>query len=431
MTEERFDCIVVGAGVAGSIAAYTLAQAGAEVLLIDRGNSAGAKNMTGGRLYAHSLEYIIPDFWEEAPVERRVVREIVSFVTPDSLVSVDFKTSKYTPETPHSFTILRAEFDRWVAEKAESAGAMVASGVRVDNLVVRDGKIVGVVADGDEFYADLVIAADGVNSLLAQKAGLRKELATHEVAVGVKEVIELPEGAIEERFGLQNGEGLAQLFVGDCTRGLQGGGFLYTNKNTLSLGLVFGLEGLKDTHLKVADLIEEFRNHPHIQPLVTGGRIVEYSAHLIPEAGLKMMPPLVEDGLLLVGDAAGFVINTGYMVRGMDLAIQSGYLAAQAVLKAKKAGNFGKDNLKKQYEEKIKESFIYKDLSTFKKAHSFMENPRLYSAYPELMEEIMYKVFTVTTTPQKPLREKLMGVVRGKVPLTKLIADAWKGATSL
>src|SRR5690606_12701108 len=211
---------------------------GLEVVIIERGNYAGRKNMTGGRLYGHSLEKIIPNFAAEAPVERKVTKERGSVLTGDSAVTVDFYAGALGDQPHASYTVLRGVFDQWLAGKAEEAGAVLATGVRVDELLLEDGKVVGVKAGEDVLEADVVILADGVNSLLAQQAGLRKELQPQDVAVGVKEVIELPEKVIEDRFNLNGDEGLSWLFAGACTGGIIGGGFLYTNKSSLSLGLV-------------------------------------------------------------------------------------------------------------------------------------------------------------------------------------------------
>jgi electron transfer flavoprotein-quinone oxidoreductase len=427
-TEERFDAIVVGAGPAGSIAAYCMAKAGLEVLLIERGTAPGAKNMTGARLYGHSLHKVMPNFWEEAPVERRVNREMVTFMTGKSAISLDVKSEKFS-ETP-SFTVLRSEFDAWLASKAEEAGAMVASGVRVDELLIEDGKVVGVRCDEDEMYANVVIAADGVNSLLAQKAGLRGELLPKHVATGVKEVIELPRQVIEDRFNLNGDSGAAQLFVGECTRGLQGGGFLYTNKHSISLGLVITAEEFAHTEYRISDLMEEFKLHPAIQPLIEGGKVVEYSAHLVPEGGLGMMPPLVGDGLLIVGDAAGLVLNTGYMVRGMDFAIASGEAAAYAVVTAKKVGDYTKQGLA-LYKTALENSFVLQDLKTYSKAPEFMENHRIFAQYPGLVEEMMVNLFTVNGVPAKPLRKSMLQTIKRHGGLMQLAKDAWKGVRAL
>ena len=270
-------------------------------------------------MYSHALNRIFPDFWEEAPVGRPVAREVLTFLDGDRSVSVQCQDLAWTKPPVHSFTLLRAEFDAWLASKAEEAGAMLACNIRVDELLREDGKVVGIRAGEDEMMADVVIAADGVNSILAQQAGLARIPAPRQVATGFKQIIELPAGSIEQRFQLPEGLGAAQLFVGDCTKGLAGGGFLYTNKDSVSLGLVVNVEALQQGEFKTPELLEDFKANPHVAPFIEGGTVAEYSAHLIPEAGFAMMPQLFTDGFLVAGDAAGFVLNLGYVVRGMDL----------------------------------------------------------------------------------------------------------------
>ncbi|MFH1090904.1 MAG: FAD-dependent oxidoreductase, partial [Pseudomonadota bacterium] len=219
MSEDRFDVIIVGAGPAGTVTGYVCAQAGLEVLIIERGDTPGSKNMSGGRLYGHSLEKIMPGFAAQAPVQRRVARETISMLTPQSSFSLDFQSALLCGEGQDSYTVLRAEFDQWLAAKAEEAGAVLAGNVRVDDLLRHNGRVSGVVAGPDEMAADIVVAADGVNSLLAQKAGLKKELKPGQVSVGVKEVMALPQETINDRFGLKGDEGAARLFVGEATKG--------------------------------------------------------------------------------------------------------------------------------------------------------------------------------------------------------------------
>ena len=171
-----------------------------------------------------------------------------------------------------SYTVLRAPFDEWLAGKAEEMGAMVACGIRVDGLIEKDGRISGVIAGEDEMYADVVVAADGVNSLLAQKAGLIGEIDFNTVGVGVKEVIELPASTIEERFRLTNPEeGVACMILG-CTEGIHGGGFLYTNKESISLGCVF-MPGEVARHKKsIQEIFQDLKMHPAIYSLIAGGK---------------------------------------------------------------------------------------------------------------------------------------------------------------
>ncbi len=425
--EEKFAAIVIGAGPAGSTAAYTLAREGLEVLLLERGTSPGSKNMSGGRMYSHALNRIFPGFWEEAPVERVVVKEIITFMNQGQSVSLSIQDLSWTKPPYHSFTLLRSEFDAWLAAKAEEAGAVLACGVRVDDVLIDKGRVVGIRAGEDEVLADVVIAADGANSLIAQKAGLARMFSPGQVATGVKQVIKLPPENIGQRFQVDSHCGAAQLFVGDCTKGMQGGGFIYTNKSTISLGLVIKAEELQKTHYKVTDLIEDFKLNPHIQPLVEGGEVVEYSAHLVPEAGIYMMPQLFGDGILVAGDAAGFVLNLGYTVRGMDFAIASGEAAAKTVLEARKNRDFTRQGLS-VYLQLLKESFVLKDLEFYRNAPHFMKNQRLFKAYPELACSLLSKMFTVDGASPVHLIGKLLNQLKeSKVRLTQLVGDGWKG----
>ncbi len=428
MADDKFTAIVVGAGPAGSTAAMTLAREGCDVLLVEKGPSPGAKNMFGGRMYCHVLNRLIPEFWEQAPVERAVVSENITFLNEGRSVSLSCRNEDWARQPFHSFTLLRAEFDAWLASKAEEAGAVLACNVRVDDVLFEGGKVVGIRAGEDELFSDVVIAADGVNSIIAQKAGLAGMASASQVATGVKMVVELPPDLIDQRFQLSGNEGAVILFVGDCTAGMQGGGFLYTNKNTVSLGLVINTARLQHSDRKLPDLIEDFRNGPHIAPLLEGGEVVEYSAHLVPEAGMAMMPQLFGDGILVTGDAAGLVLNLGFIVRGMDFAAASGEAAARAVLEAKTRGDFSRSALG-TYRKLLEESFVLKDLEFYSKVPVFMDNPRLYEKYPGLVTSVMSDLFTVDgAQPQRLLKKGLAEMKKNGVSLTGLATDCWRGA---
>ena len=207
-----FDAIVVGAGCAGSVAAYTLASAGKSVLVVERGQYAGAKNMTGGRIYTHSLKKVFPNY-QEAPLQRKVTHERISLMSPDSNFTIDYAARELEESGKESYTVLRGPFDQWLAEQAENAGAEFIYGIAVEDLIIEDGKVKGILAFGDEITSDVVILADGVNSLLTSKAGLSKKApAIHQVAVGAKETIELPADVVESRFLCNPGEGASWLF---------------------------------------------------------------------------------------------------------------------------------------------------------------------------------------------------------------------------
>ncbi|MCL2891527.1 FAD-dependent oxidoreductase [Brenneria tiliae] len=429
MSEEKFDAIVVGAGVAGCVAGYIMAQAGLEVLVIERGNSAGSKNMTGGRLYAHSLEKIMPGFAQEAPVERKVAREKISFLTDDSAVTLDFHSQQPDSPSQASYTVLRNLFDPWLMEKAEAAGAQFIPGVRVDALLREGNRVTGVQAGDDALEASVVILADGVNSLLGRSIGMVPPPSPHHYAVGVKELISLPSSQIEDRFNLSAGEGAAWLFAGAPSNGLMGGGFLYTNRDTLSLGLVCGLGDMARASKSVPQMMEDFKRHPAIRPLIAGGELLEYSAHMVPEGGLAMVPPLADDGVMIVGDAAGMCLNLGYTVRGMDLAVASAEAAALTAIEAKNQQDFSAGGLA-GYRKKLEQSFVLRDMHHYRKLPALMETPRLFDQYPRMAADIMRDMFIIDGSPAKPLRTKIVKRAR-QVGLMNLLKDGIKGAGAL
>ena len=262
MSDADFDIIVVGSGCAGAVAAYVAASAGKSVLVVERGNYAGAKNMTGGRIYSHSLKEVFPDFESEAPLERKITHERIAMLASESEMTIDFTSPVLAEEGKDSYSVLRGPFDQWLAEKAEEAGAEYICGIAVEELLKDEaGNVVGIRAGEDEITSQVVIVAEGVNTLLSERCLGNARPAPHQMAVGIKEVFELPAGVIEDRFLLPEGEGAAMLFVGDCTHGKVGGGFLYTNKDSISLGLVATIstaaDGGNDT--PVYQMLEDFK----------------------------------------------------------------------------------------------------------------------------------------------------------------------------
>jgi len=398
-----------------------MAKAGLEVMVVERGDDCGDKNVTGGRLYGHSLEKIIPGFAEEAPIERKVVKEKISLLTEGGALDIGFANEKLSAKPENaSYTVLRAKFDAWLAEKAEEAGVELISGIRVDECMVEDGKVVGIRAGEDEITADVVILADGVNSLLAQKLGMKKELEPAQVAVGAKEVIKLSEEIINERFGVKSGEGVAWMSAGDPTLGGFGGGFFYTNKDSISLGICATLSDIGHSDVSVPKMLDRFANHPAIAPYLEGGEIIEYSGHLVPEEGIHMVPELYGDGVLVTGDAAGFCINLGFTVRGMDFAIESGRLAAETVIRAKNAGNFSKAALS-YYKQLIDNSFIGRDLDQAKGFPTLLTKRGIFENLPALADDIASKLFTVDGTPNNGIAMYIVNAIAEQTSATDLV----------
>jgi len=410
---EKVDCIIVGGGLAGLSAAYGLASEGLEVMVSERGDYSGAKNVTGGRLYVSPIRQIYPELWETAPFERPVVRELVTLMGDGAHTTIELASERFATPPHQSYTVLRARFDQWLADQVMEKGGMVITKNRVDDLLLEDGRVIGIRAGGDDIGADVTIVAEGVLGLLATKAGLREGLRPEDHAVGFKEIIELPEGVIQDRWHLNDGEGAAHLFMGSVTRGMLGGGFIYTNKDSLCVGIVVGMEHLrKDAEqMNSYKLLDAFKEMPMIKPLVDGGTTVEYAAHAIYEGGIAKSPRLSGDGYLLVGDTAGLSLNALVTVRGMDFAIASGYHAARAVVGARTRGDFSAASLA-QYDQALKSSFVLQDLETAREIPHTIENPRLFSHYPQAVSRLMEQVFTIGPGPSKKLSSTVIGGVR-------------------
>ncbi len=419
---EKFDVIIVGAGPGGCAAAYSLARMGFNVLILERGKYPGAKNVMGGRMYTDALNRLIPEFWKEAPVERRVAREKLTLLCNKASVTLDFQDEMLL-EPPNSFTILRAKFDQWFAGKAVEAGATLVPNIKVDDLLWKNERVAGIVAGGDTIEANVVIAADGAVSLMAEKACLKK-FNVSEFSIGMKELIEIPAQVIEDRFNLASEEGAAQLFIGQCTKQIPGGGFIYTNRTSLSVGIVVYAKQLIEKRIEVHEIIREFNLNPAIAKLIAGGKIVEYSAHVIPEASRT---GLFTDGMLVVGDAAGLLVNSGITLRGMDMAIASGTAAAQAVKIATERNDFSKKSLS-HYEYLLKNDFVLKDMETFKRAPGFVQNARLYSLYPELACRLFHRIALVKGE-KKRVFDELLEETKGES--VNILLDMIKGMRAL
>lgn len=428
-TDDDFDVIVVGAGPAGSTAATVLARAGLEVMLVERGTTPGSKNLSGGRLYGHSLGLVHPDFATQAPVERVITKERISLLTETSSTSVEFASAELAGANA-SYSVLRAPLDQWLADQAEAAGATLVTGVRVDELILRDGIVRGILAGEDELTAKVVLLADGAISLLARRAGLIGAPDPHHYAVGAKEVIELGESTVSDRFGLAPGEGCAWMFDGHVTDGHIGGGFLYTNRDSVSLGVVTTIGDLDYSPTRVPEMLERLKAHPVVAPLIAGGTLAEYGGHVALEGGYHAVPQVVHPGALILGDAAGFGINAGYTIRGMDLAIESGRLAAQAVISAHQRSDYSAASLA-EYSRLLKDSFVLTDLHHYRRFPAFLEGTRrMFGAYPKLAADVMQPLFTVDGRPPEPLTRTIRRALR-PIGLGHLARDAWRGLAAI
>jgi len=397
---DKIDVVIVGAGLSGLACAYKLAEKDMQVIVVERGDFPGSKNVTGGSLYTMPIRAMVGDMLEGAPFERKIVRERWSLLGEDNSLGIDLTSEKFRKED-HSFSILRATFDRWLADKLMEKGVFVIPKYRVDDLLWEDGHIAGVRAGQEEIYAHVVVAADGVLSFMGEKAGLKPKMSPHNYAVGIKEIIELPEEKINDRFNVEPGEGVAHLFLGDVTKGLFGGGFLYTNKESVSLGIVVGIKALIESkqNFEAHTLMDMFKERYELRTLIKDGLLSEYSAHVIPEGGLGEISRLYGNGIILTGDAAGFALNMGVTVRGMEFAIASGIKAAETIIQAKEANDFSEKSLA-QYEARLKETFVLKDLQTCKDMPAFLDNESFFAFYPKCFPDLVEKVMWFDQGPK-------------------------------
>ena len=408
--EDKVDLIVAGGGLAGLTAGYVAAKEGLSVLVIERGNYSGSKNVMGGVLYSYPLKDLIPSFWEEAPVEREIEEENFWFLTEDAAFKVGHKNKVFS-QKHNNFTVFRAKFDRWFASKfeevAEKSGGMLIPETRVDEVLVEDGRVVGVTCGGEKLYSNCVIIADGVTSLLTEKLQLRPPLTPNSVALAIKEVLSLPSSKIEDRFCLEKNTGATIELYGYITRGMLGTGFIYTNKDTLSIGIGCLLSDFLKTRVKPYELLDSFKSHPVIKPLLEGTKEEEYLAHLIPEAGYNALPKLYGEGVMVVGDAA-LLVNSIHR-EGSNLAIASGKMASEVVVEAHKKGDFSSNSLS-VYEERLRQSFVIKDLQKYANLFPFLgKNPQFLTTYIEVINKFFEEMLTVDGVPKQDKQKAVLG----------------------
>ena len=423
-----FDVVVVGAGPAGSCAALVAARAGLRVALIERGPFPGSKNMYGGVVYPRILDQLVPRWWEQAPVQRWITRRATMVLTATQAMSVDFRSQAWSKPPYNGATAIRPDWDHWLASLAEQAGATLVCSTTVTGLLRDDdGTVRGVRTDrpDGDLAARVVIACDGVNSFLAKQAGLYPHDDAANYTLGVKETLSLPKAVIDERFNVRDRDGVDIEILGG-TGGVNGGGFVYTNLDSVSIGMVLKLPKLAAQQRRPEELIAELKAHPAIAPLIEGGELLEYSAHLIPEAGLAMMPQMVTAGMLVAGDAAALCLAAGIWLEGVNFAMASGMYAGEAAVEAIAAGDVGSGGLA-GYTLRLERSFVLRDHRKLRRAPSLVLSDRVQHRYPAMVTNTVERMFRVDNPEPKAGLRRILREERKRagVRLRDLARDAW------
>lgn len=416
----EYDVIVVGAGPGGSAAALTLARKGVKVLLLERTRAPGDGNVSGGVLYGdftkgYGLMDLVPGFEDEAPLERKVISHEVDILSaPDDRSrsyrryrldgnSILARLGLFTVEieTGHNYTVTRSEFDPWFAQKAVAAGAELMVETTVSALLTdqvgdervegsdQEPVVHGVKTSRGEIRSKLVIDSAGVTSGLVEAAGLRGTLGPRQLYHAVKHVFRLPSQEVDKRFTLREGEGRAVNCFGDFMLGVSGSAFIYTNRETVSVGIVASVDSMVRSFTErfdkvgtLRDVLEAFESHPYAAELLEGGELLESSAHNIPRGPTAMLKKPYASGYLPTGDALGAFIKIGPLFDGMRRAIASGIMAGEAYLLASESGSYRASNLSR-YRDML--APLYEDVNRSGRESFFSESGFAYSTLPRIL----------------------------------------------
>ncbi len=399
------DVAIVGGGLAGISSAITAAKNGLSVIVLERGEYSGSKNVSGGRMYIHSLKKLMGEKFKDAPLELPIKKETFEIYNKNRKTTFSFENN----EKDDSYSILRSKFDRWLASEAENNGVAISYSTLVTN-VRRENGIMVVESNRGDIRTPLVIESDGASSFVSRYLGLSKgmnykmgkvkdisnnnDFIAKNFMLGIKEIIDKkPENNIGE----------AKTILG-LSDDIKGGGFVYTNKDNYSIGLTLKMDSLESDDIRSYDLIEKYR-----EKLGIDGKILEYSAHLIPFYKYDYLPARYDENLIVTGDAAGFLLNDGFTIRGMDLAIESGMIAGNAAKKIIDSKDYSDTYI---YEKMLEDSFILKDMKTASRISSLFGNERTFNVYPSLLSDLIDSMFTVTDDPRKNIKDAIIKEIK-------------------
>jgi len=437
MTDVDFDVVVVGSGRAGTAAAYKLATAGLDVALVERAKQPGMKNITGGVLYGQILEELVPEFPEEAPLERHVVEHNIKLLHGDAEVSIGYRDLALREEP--NYTLMLGKFDQWFVERAVDEGAIFLPETTVTDVSQHsDRAVVHTDRPNGDLSCHAVIGADGVNTTVGRATGIQRTMRNEDMALSVKQVLDVGRDTIDERFNLDSDEGAAYIYTGYPEDAPTIGYFIYTFEEYISVGAVGGLETLRwlgeqgygGTGTPLYGLLEEFMELDTVRPYVQGDALEEYQGILVPEHSYDTLPDRYDRRVALVGDAAGLVLNKGYTFRGLDYGIKSGLEAAEAAIERTRDGNW--DAFGRRYDERLENSYVLEDMKQHRYLPEFLKNERMYGAYPGIATETLRGMYSAGSDAEGlTWKQALRAFQRSDAGVTDLLKDGFRGFRSL
>ena len=399
------DILIVGGGPAGMSAALRLAQlqkeSGGEPLAIavlEKAREAGAHMLSGAVLDPSALHALVPDFKEKgAPLATEVHHDSVYYLTRSS--KLRFPITPPPLQNHGNYIISLNRFVKWLSGLVEAEGIDVFTGFPATEVLYENGAVAGVrtgdrgigkhgerkpnFEPGVDIRAKVTILADGVRGnltkALVRRLALDAERAPQLYAIGIKELWEVPEGRVAP--------GTVIHTMGYPLRMEEfGGGFLYAMPNgVLSVGFVTGLD-YKDPMFDPHVRFQHYKRHPLISELLAGGQMVRYGAKAIPEGGWYTIPRVHADGVLIAGDAGGFLNSLRF--KGIHLAMRTGMLAAETAFAAVRANDVSASKLK-SYSDAIASGDVRKELYPVRNVHQ--------SFTYGLIPGVMYSDFSLVT----------------------------------
>jgi electron-transferring-flavoprotein dehydrogenase len=413
--EMEVDVLIVGGGAAGLSCAIHLKnqielhntaiaegkKAGEPIndpmiVVLEKGSEIGAHSLSGAVMNPVALKELLPNYRElGCPINTEVQKEAFYYLGK----SFSLKSPIIPPPFHnHGNSIISlSQYNRWLAQQAEARGVNIFAGFTAVEVLLDGDKVIGV-QTGDRgvnkngepkenFEPGLIIKskvtvfADGTRSPLlkrvADKLGLRDGRNPEVFELGVKEIIQMPQGTVEP--------GQVIHTLGFPFNKSVGGTFIYTLKNDqIVVGLCAYLDSvdpLLDPHRE----LQKLKTHPFMQKLLKGGQVISYGGKTLPAGGWFSMSKLYHHGMMACGDTVSMVDVK--KLKGIHLAMKGGMLAAETALEALIKNDFSAETLK-AYDDKVNSSYIRGELWKTRNFHQALSKG-VFASLPEiLLQEI-------------------------------------------